>query len=164
MKSKFCKNQLNANEQCAFETSSVLKKLPCKFSIKLLLLFFIISMASCNKMDVIAPVKPGADDHGFKSLLTKDEFTWEVSKKITLTVIPLQTESELSALLYIKTLDGNTLLTYNTKMYQALQLQFDLPTDQTKVRVVYGSIEKIIDVIGNQISFDFITPIPAQYQ
>jgi hypothetical protein len=39
-----------------------------------------------------------------------------------------------------------------------------LPTDQTKVKVVYGTIEKIIEITGNRIAFDFITPIPAQYE
>jgi hypothetical protein len=49
-------------------------------------------------------------------------------------------------------------------MQQALQIQFDMPTDQTKLKIIYGSIEKIVEVTGNNIAFDFITPIPAQYE
>jgi hypothetical protein len=164
MKTNFSKKQLIVIEKPAFVSPLLLRKLSIQFSIRLLGLIFIISTASCNKMDVLVPVKVSTEVQGFKSLVTNDDFIWEVMKSNTLNVIPLQTESDISATLYVKTLSDHTLLTYTTTMQQALQLNFDLPTDQTKVKIIYGSIQKIVEVTGNQISFDFISPIPAQYE
>jgi hypothetical protein len=163
MKKNFHTKQLNAQGNYSFFSPLFFYKLPIHF-LKLIALFFIIATASCNKMDVLAPVKDVIEDQGFRSLVVSDEFTWAATKSITLEIIPLQTDSDLSTTLYVKTLNDNTLLTYNTSMQQGLQLKFDLPTDETKVKIVYGAIEKIIDVTGNKIAFDFISPIPAQYE
>jgi hypothetical protein len=163
MKTNFHKNKLFTKGRYSFLSPLFFNKLPIHF-FKLIALFFIISTTSCNKMDVLAPVKVAKEDQGFKDLVVSDEFTWGATKSITLNIIPLQTDNDLPKTLYVKTLDGNTLLKYNTIMQQALQIQFDMPTDQTKLKIIYGSIEKIVEVTGNNIAFDFITPIPAQYE
>jgi hypothetical protein len=163
MKTNFYKTKLYSKRKYSFLSPLFINKLPILF-FKLMALFFMITTASCNKMDVLAPVKVATEDQGFKDLVVSDEFTWADTKTITLDIIPLQTDSDLSNTLYVKTLDDYTLLTYNTTMQHAVQLKFDMPTDQTKVKVIYGAIEKIFDVTGSKISFDFITPIPAQYE
>jgi hypothetical protein len=163
MKANYYKNQLNAIVNYTFFTPPFFNKLPATFS-KLIAVLFILATTSCNKMDVLAPVKVAKEDQGFKDLVVSDEFTWGATKSITLNIIPLQTDNDLPKTLYVKTIDGNTLLKYNTNMQQALQIQFDMPTDQTKLKIIYGSIEKIVEVTGNNIAFDFITPIPAQYE
>ena len=113
---------------------------------------------------MLAPVNPPEENQGFKWLIVNDEFNWADCRSVILDVVSLQTESNLNNTLYVKTESNQTLLTYNTTMHEALQLKFDLPTDQNKVKIIYGSIEKIIDVINNRTSFDFITPIPPEYE
>lgn len=134
------------------------------YFLKILACFCIIALASCNKKDVLAPVNPPEENQGFKWLIVNDEFNWADCRSVILDVVSLQTESNLNNTLYVKTESNQTLLTYNTTMHEALQLKFDLPTDQNKVKIIYGSIEKIIDVINNRTSFDFITPIPPEYE
>jgi len=162
MKTNFFKNRLHALSTNLI-APLILKNLPIHAFI-LIAFTCVVATPSCKKMDVLAPVAAPEKAQGFKWLIVNDEFTWADTRSISLDVIPLQTDSDLSALLYVKTVNDGTLITYNTSMKQALQIKFDLPTDQTKVKVVYGTIEKIIEITGNRIAFDFITPIPAQYE
>ena len=132
--------------------------------LKLIAVFCLVALASCNKVDVVAPVNSIADNQGFNLLIVNDDFNWTDSRSVTLNITPLQTDSDLSSTLYVRTEDNHELLHFNTTIWKAHQLKFDLPTEQNRVKITYGAIEKIIDVSNNSISFDFITPIPAQYE
>jgi hypothetical protein len=163
MKTILNNNPVNAIEQYALLVPSFFKKLTANFS-RLIAVLLILITASCNKMDVLAPVKDNADNQGFKSLVVTDQFNWATSQNVTIEVSPMQTDSDLLNTLYIKTLDDQNLFAYNMTMKQALLINIDLPSDLTKVKVRYGTIEKIMNIVNGRISFDFITPIPAKYE
>ena len=76
----------------------------------------------------------------------------------------MQTHSDRSNTLYVKTLDDKLIVACSMTIQQALQLKFYLPYDTTKLKIQYGAIEKTIDIVNNSVAFDLITPVHAQYR
>ena len=49
-------------------------------------------------------------------------------------------------------------------MKESLSQKIILPVSVSMVKVSYGKITKTINIVNNVADFNFVTPIPAQYE
>ena len=125
---------------------------------------FLLLLASCKKTNLSSSTPLDNNNQSFKSIVATEQFKWTTTKTVTIDITPLETESLLSNTLFVQTLDGKQLLAHNMLMTEALQLSVDVYTETNQVKLVYGNIEKTLDIVNNRVAFDFVTPIPAEYE
>lgn len=120
-----------------------------------IVILLVITLISCKKVDV----NPSDNSpKSTKELIVNSNFNWKTSKEITLNVIGLKSvNSQIQNTLYVKSSIGDTtyyndILVMNTDYI----IKFTVPTTETKIVLVYGSKTKTIDLLSNEITFDYI--------
>ena len=123
---------------------------------KLLYIFILLMiLVSCKKSYDAIPSDP---PKSIMELNINSTFDWKTSKEITLNIIGLKgVDSQIINTLYVKSSVGDTtyfkdLLVMNTNYV----LKFAVPSTETKVILVYGSKRFIMDLLSNEITFDYI--------
>jgi len=85
-------------------------------------------------------------------------FDWKTSKEITLNIIGLKkVNPQIINILSVKSFVGDT--TYYKdflKMNTDYVIKFNVPSTENKVIIIYGSKTKTIDLLSNEITFDYI--------
>lgn len=118
-------------------------------------ILLVATLVSCRKID---DVTPSDSPKPTKELNINSSFNWKTSKEVTLNVIGLKNVSpQIKNTLYIKSTIGDTtyykdLLIMNTDY----TIKFTVPSTETKVVLIYGSKSKTLDLLSNEITFDYI--------
>lgn len=120
----------------------------------IILILLVITIISCKKMEVT----PSINQKSTKDLVVPPTFDWKTSKEITLMISGLkEVDSIISNTIYIKSSIGDTVYYKDViRMNGDYTIKFAVPSIETKVVLVYGSKTKIIDLISNEITFNFI--------
>jgi hypothetical protein len=118
-------------------------------------ILFIVTLVSCQKDLNVAPdiIK------STKELNVNSTFDWKTSKEITLNIIGMtDINPQISNILYVKSSVGDTIY-YKNLLYMNSNyiIKFVVPTTETKVVLVYGSKTVTIDLVSNEITYDYIT-------
>ena len=123
---------------------------------KLVFIFIllIITLISCKKVDI----NPSDTPKPTKELIVNSNFDWKTSKEITLNIIGLKSISpQIQNTLYVKSSIGDTTYYMDILVMNAdYIIKFTVPTTETKIVLVYGSKTKTIDLLSNEITFDYI--------
>jgi len=123
---------------------------------KLVFIFIllIITLISCKKVDI----NPSDTPKPTKELIVNSNFDWKTSKEITLNIIGLKSvNSQILNILYVKSSIGDTTYYMDILVMNAdYIIKFTVPTTETKIVLVYGSKTKTIDLLSNEIAFDYI--------
>ena len=117
-------------------------------------ILFIVTLVSCQKdfnanPDIIKPTK---------ELNVNSTFNWKTSKEITLNIIGMtDINPQISNTLYVKSIVGDTTY-YKNLLYMNSNyiIKFVVPTTETKVTLVYGSKTVTIDLVSNDITYNYI--------
>ena len=118
-------------------------------------ILLVATLVSCRKID---DVTPSDSPKPTKELNINSSFNWKTSKEVTLNVIGLKNVSpQIKNTLYINSTIGDTtyykdLLIMNTDY----TIKFTVPSTETKVVLIYGSKSKTLDLLSNEITFDYI--------
>jgi len=119
----------------------------------LLLLLIAVAISSCRKEELPSPENPVRT----KDLKVNPTFDWKTSKDITLNVTGLkEINPETGNTLYIKSSKGETIYRDFLKMNTNYIIKFTVPSTETGVILVYGSITKSIALISGTITFNYI--------
>jgi hypothetical protein len=120
-------------------------------------------LSSCKKdliesADLSTPQTVTSD---FKKLKVSADFDWNTNKVVDFKVVGLQTMATINRTLIVSSLDGKQIY-FNSlhQMDQNLQTRFTMPKNIKSVKVTYGTIEKVVNSVSSEISFDFI-PVSA---
>jgi hypothetical protein len=117
---------------------------------------FIVTLVSCQK-DI--DVTPDTSIKSTKDLKVNSSFDWKTSKEITLNIIGLKDiNPQISNVLYVRSSIGDTTY-YKDLLYMNSNytIKFVVPTTETKIVLVYGNKVTTIDLISNEITYDYIT-------
>jgi len=122
--------------------------------LSIILILFLI-LVSCRKID---NVTPDGSPKSTKELQVNSTFDWKTSKEITLNIIGLKkVNPQIINILSVKSFVGDT--TYYKdflKMNTDYVIKFNVPSTENKVIIIYGSKTKTIDLLSNEITFDYI--------
>jgi hypothetical protein len=119
-------------------------------------ILFIVTLVSCQKD---FNVTPDTTIKSTKDLKVSSTFDWKTSKEITLNIIGMtDINPKISNTLYVKSYVGDTTY-YKNLLYMNSNyiIKFVVPTTETKVTLVYGSKTVTIDLVSNEITYDYIT-------
>lgn len=121
---------------------------------KIILLFLMIGIfISCKKTDDVIPENPKTT----KDLVVNSNFDWKTSKDITLNVIGMKgVNPYICNTLYVKSPNGVIYYKDQLVMMNDYTIIFNIPQTEKNVILVYGSKQKTIDLVGNNITFDYI--------
>ncbi len=121
------------------------------------------SIVSCKKMDTnTTPTTVTTTD--FRSIKAGNQFNWSTTKTVTIRVSGLMTESSEKNTLTVKTMNDEIVFQNLMTMKESLSQKIILPVSISMVKVSYGKITKTINIVNNVADFNFVTPIPAQYE
>lgn len=124
----------------------------------------LLVLASCQKKDARNIIETGETTESFKEVTAPENFNWDTRKKITLEISPLETSSTEKYALQVFTETGELLFQHGMTMQEGLQQEMLVPADARELVVQYGSIRKQLEISNGGIRFDFLTPIPAEFQ
>lgn len=124
----------------------------------------LILLSSCQKRDAHTILETGETAGSLKEVAAPENFNWDTRKKITLEISPLETSSTEKYPLQVFTEDGDLLFQHGMTMQEGLQQEMLVPADARQLVVQYGSIRKQLEISNGGIRFDFITPIPTEFQ
>lgn len=119
-------------------------------------MIFAISIVSCKKSDVL-PDPPA--NKATTDMVVSSSFDWKTTKEITLNVIGMKgVNPNVKNTLQIKSSNGDVIY-YNDVIFMSSNyvLNFAVPSTETKVIIIYGTKNQIIDLVSNSINFDYIT-------
>lgn len=121
---------------------------------KIILLFLLIGMfISCKKVDDVAPEPPKTT----KDLVVSSSFNWKTSEDITLNIVGMKDiNPNISNILYVKSPNGIVYYKDQFIMANDYVVVFNVPQTENRIIISYGSKTKTIDLIGNNITFDYI--------
>ena len=115
-----------------------------------------VSFMSCKKdYDVTVPDKSPTPT---KDMVVSSSFDWKTSKEITLNVIGMKDVNNISNILYVKSFENENSIYYKDLLIMNTDytIKFVVPQKETKVILVYGTKTRIIDLLSNTISYDYI--------
>jgi len=118
-------------------------------------ILFIVTLVSCQKD---FNVTPDTTIKSTKDLKVSSTFDWKTSKEITLNIIGMtDINPKISNTLYVKSYVGDTTY-YKNLLYMNSNyiIKFVVPTTETKVTLVYGSKTVTIDLVSNDITYNYI--------
>lgn len=124
-------------------------------------------MCACVKnIKSPAPGDNGGDPvppQNFKSIVTTSSFDWSNTKQVSLAVQGMAVDENEINTLTVKLKDGSVVFQYAMNMNESITSAFVVPSSATQVVISYGAISKTETIVNNSVSFDFITPIPQEY-
>lgn len=119
-----------------------------------LLFLTALVVSSCRKEVPPTPDKPATTI----DLKVDPSFDWKTSKDITLNVIGLKGVSpSIGNSLIIRSSKGETIFRDYLMMDTDYSIKFTVPSTETEVLLVYGSISKSIALTSPTITFTYIT-------
>lgn len=124
----------------------------------MLIAFTQIAFTSCKKVENAEPktvISPTVSN--FKQIKADPTFNWKSTSNVKFTIASANTPVTISNTLVVKTETGTIIYKKLQKMNEDFTTYLVLPSNLKKVVVTYGSIVKTIDVINNNIDFNFIT-------
>jgi hypothetical protein len=117
--------------------------------------FITLLFTGCKKDPVVDPVNPPST---VDELKVDPNFDWKTTKEITLSVIGLkEVNPAISNTLYVKSSKGDVYYKDLLKMNSDYTIKFTVPSTETSVTIVYGSIFKPIALASGTIMFNYIT-------
>ncbi len=118
------------------------------------ILMGIISVTSCKK-DVELQKETSTAPNSFKEIKADPTFNWKSTKVISLNVIAADPAIEISNTLFVKTENGEVLLSKLQKMNEAYIGKLTVPSKTEKVIISYGSIVKTISVTNGNVVMNY---------
>ncbi len=96
----------------------------------------------------------------FSDLQVSDNFDWNTSREVELTIKGLPTQLEINKLISIEDVDGTVFYTQVWKMSDTGKIQFDIPAHYSQINVRYGRIIKSLRIsAGGLAEFSFAQQI-----
>jgi hypothetical protein len=121
----------------------------------------LIIASGCLKVNTAVPV---ASTTSFNTIKAPASFKWDTYRQITVHIAALTTNSNFYEKLMLQTADGQPLTSIHTLLSQSHNLQVQVPASATQLKIACGNIAKTIDIVNNEVFFNYHTPIPAQYE
>ena len=96
----------------------------------------------------------------FSDLQVSDNFDWNTSREVELTVNGLPTQLEINKLISVEDGSGNVLYTQVWKMSDTGKMRFSIPAHLSQINVRYGKIVKSLRISTNGLAeFSFAQSI-----
>ena len=121
---------------------------------KILILIMIVTSAllfSCDKNSTTPDTKKSTTD-----LVVPSSFDWKTSKNIEMYIVGESGVNNILNTFYIKSANGDTIY-YNDVLNMNIDytIKINVPTTETMLVIVYGAIEKELDLTSNTITFNY---------
>jgi len=106
---------------------------------------------SCDKNSTTPDTKKSTTD-----LVVPSSFDWKTSKNIEMYIVGESGVNNILNTFYIKSANGDTIY-YNDVLNMNIDytIKINVPTTETMLVIVYGAIEKELDLTSNTITFNY---------
>jgi hypothetical protein len=125
-------------------------------------LSLVLTLASCSKEEDImdSEFNTASQVEQFSDLQVSDNFDWNTSREVELTVNGLPTQLEINKLISVEDGSGNVLYTQVWKMSDTGKMRFSIPAHLSQINVRYGKIVKSLRISTNGLAeFSFAQSI-----
>jgi hypothetical protein len=123
----------------------------------------LIAASSCTKVKDVESTPNTNKPSNFKEIKVADNFTWNTTNNISLNVQGFESISPIRNTFIVSSEDQKEIyFASNTLMSESFKADFDLPIHVKKVKINFGTINKVIDVNSKTITFDYLMPAPAE--
>lgn len=91
-----------------------------------------------------------------QGLQAANNFDWKTSREIEITIRGLSINLGVTRRLTLLFDDGTLFYSGNQSMSEDFIMGFELPNHVKKIRMRYGDLDQLEEVIGSKVSFDFL--------
>jgi len=98
----------------------------------------------------------GPSAESIENLKISEFFEWKTTSEITVNIEGLPMDVGVNRKLALITESGEEIFAGSHKMDEDFEMAFDLPQDINTITMKYGQIEKTAEIIGKEVSFDFL--------
>ncbi|MDO9154978.1 MAG: hypothetical protein Q7U47_14925 [Paludibacter sp.] len=126
---------------------------------QLTLIILTVILWGCQDELTVQTTSNGAKD--MSALKVSPDFDWSTAKTIEITITGLPTLSNVEAVKSTLTIKGEDKLFYSGfhAINEDLALKLVVPSNETKIQLKFGSIEKEATIENNKVTFSFIPTI-----
>lgn len=113
--------------------------------------FLLINIWSCNERDFEHPI-----DSVLGELEADPAFDWSTSSEVFIEITALELPVEITRKLTLSTDDGSVFYAGSQKMNENFTLSIELPNHSKSVTMVFGAIEKTLELTESKLRFDYL--------
>ncbi len=124
------------------------------FAISLLSMVF---LSSCREDQADDNTQSPSFAASFEDIKTTPDFDWSTEEQYRLQLKGLKTlPFAKKGMIEVKTVSGDLLMRRLVEISQDRNIRFDAPAGLESLKVSFGTIEKVVPVSNNRLSFDYI--------